>query len=144
MTLGLLYCCTTRAKLSALQRELLALVYYDNCRDLENARKPIVEWCRQNCNGAPCPNTLSTSFVSSPVRGEDQDRIARGRPRPEGRQCPNRECAAAGGAATVLGAGFDLLGDFCADATGSHVYIAVKSGHTRAAVAVCPPPERWR
>jgi len=63
-------------------------VYYDNCRDLENARKPIVKWCRQNCNGAPCPNTLSASFVSSPVRGEDQDRIARGRPRPERRQCP--------------------------------------------------------
>jgi len=54
------------------------------------------------------------------------------------------EFGGAAGAAAVLGAGFDLLGDLCASATGSHVYVAGKSGHTCAAVAVCPPPERRR
>jgi hypothetical protein len=58
-------------------------VYYDNCRDLENARPMVLNWCQQNCGGAPCPNTLSAAFVSKPVRAEDNA----GRTRPERRQC---------------------------------------------------------
>ena len=57
-------------------------VYYDNCRDLENARPMVLNWCQQNCGGAPCPNTLSAAFVSKPVRAEDH-----GRAQPESRQC---------------------------------------------------------
>ena len=59
-------------------------VYYDNCRDLQSARPTVARWCRKNCNGAPCPNTLDPHFVSKPVRAEDD-----GRPRPEPRRCRN-------------------------------------------------------
>jgi hypothetical protein len=58
-------------------------VYYDNCRDLENARFPIVKWCKAHCDNAPCPNTLSPDFVSKPKRAEDD-----GRPPPKPRTCP--------------------------------------------------------
>ena len=59
-------------------------VYYDNCRDLENAARPLVQRCKQNCDGSACPNTLNPSFIDKPVRAEDQDR----RPRPAPRRCP--------------------------------------------------------
>ncbi len=65
-------------------------VYYDNCRDLQSARAPVVQWCKAHCAGAPCPNTLSSDFVSKPVRAEDD-----GRARPERRQCRNVSGAAA-------------------------------------------------
>lgn len=59
-------------------------VYYDNCRDLDGASRRVLDWCKQHCDGAPCPNTLDPSFVSKPVRAED----AAGRPQPERRRCP--------------------------------------------------------
>ena len=47
-------------------------VWYDNCRHLAGAPNRVVKWCKENCDGGPCPNTLNPHFVSKPVRAEDQ------------------------------------------------------------------------
>jgi hypothetical protein len=72
-------------------------VYYDNCRDLDGASNKIVKWCRANCDGAVCPNTLNPGFVSKPVRSEDV-----GPPKPQ----PPR-CRAASATNNVGGGGAD-------------------------------------
>lgn len=58
-------------------------VYYDNCRDLGNANRKVTDWCKKNCDGAECPNTLNPGFVDKPVRAEDMG----GGPRPEPKRC---------------------------------------------------------
>ena len=60
-------------------------VYYDNCRHLEAAKPQILRWCKQHCDGTVCPNELDPTFVSKPVRAEDEA----GGPRPPAMQrCP--------------------------------------------------------
>ena len=51
-------------------------VWYDNCRTLEGASQRVRKWCQEHCGGKPCSNALDPSFVSKPVRAEDEKKQA--------------------------------------------------------------------